>query len=71
MSKIELAYKALIKASNQINEQKCKLYNVTNTRDCDYSLLSDEDKKQADFLDIIEQETDNAISFIKLEIYGE
>ena len=71
LSNIEWTYKTLIKASNKINEQKCKLYNVTSTRDCDYSLLSNEEKIQADFLDIIEQETDKAISFIKLEIYGE
>jgi hypothetical protein len=70
MKNLELAYKSLVKASNEINDQKCKLYNVKNTRDCDYSLLSDNDKKQADFLDIIEQEIDNALSFIKLEIYG-
>ena len=70
MSKIECVYKALINASNQISAQKCALYNVISIRDCDYSLLSNEDKKQADFLDIIERETDNALNLIKSIIYN-
>ena len=67
---IENTYKNLVNALNRLKERKCVLYSVKYTSDCDYSTLSDSDKKEADFLDLIENDIENALSFIKLEIYG-
>jgi hypothetical protein len=63
---IENAYKNLVKASNKINERKCSLYSVSSTRDCDYSSLDDSKKKEADFLDLIEADVNNALEHLKL-----
>jgi hypothetical protein len=67
--KIERAYKRLVSAQNRINARKCEIYGVPNTRECDYSLLPIALKSEADFLNLIEEDLENAIAWIKKGIY--